>query len=148
MAAHADNFVSLTGRLGDDPDLRFTPGGHAVCEIRMAVNSRRFNKDTNQHEDVLDGWYTVQVWRDAAEHVAQSLRKGDRVTVHGKLKQRSYENREGKTVWITEIEADEVAPSLRWATATVERNPSGGNAHTRQQVAPAAPEPDDASVPF
>ncbi|MBW3604745.1 MAG: single-stranded DNA-binding protein [Actinobacteria bacterium] len=149
----SDNVITITGNLADDPELRFTPNGVAVCSARVAVNQRFFNKQTNSWDERLDGFFTCNVWRDQAENVASSLTKGARVVVIGRLRSRSYEDREGQTRWVTEIEADEICPSLRWATAKVERTPrgggSGGGSSETSWGAPAptsAPEPED--VPF
>ena len=120
--------------------------------MRAAVNQRRYNRETNSWDERLDGFFTCNVWRDQAENVASSLTKGARVVVTGRLRSRSYEDREGQTRWVTEIEADEICPSLRWATAKVERNPRGGSGGAGQDTswgarAPtSAPEPED--VPF
>lgn len=146
-----DNVITITGNLADDPELRFTPNGVAVASVRVAVNQRRYNRETNSWDERLDGFFTCNVWRDQAENVASSLTKGARVVVTGRLRSRSYEDREGQTRWVTEIEADEICPSLRWATAKVERNPRGdrGGGSDTSWGAPApsqAPEPED--VPF
>jgi single-strand DNA-binding protein len=122
----SDNVITITGNLADDPELRFTPNGVAVCNVRVAVNQRRFNRETNEWDEKLDGFFTCNVWRDQAENVASSLIKGSRVVVIGRLKSRSYEDRDNNTRWVTEIEADEICPSLRWATAKVERNTRDG----------------------
>lgn len=123
----SDNVITITGNLADDPELRFTPNGVAVTSCRVAVNQRRYNRETNSWDEKLDGFFTCNVWRDQAENVAGSLTKGARVIVIGRLRSRSYEDREGQTRWVTEIEADEICPSLRWATAKVERNSRGGS---------------------
>ncbi len=122
-----DNVITIVGNLTDDPELRYTPNGVAVTNMRVAVNRRQFNKQSNEWDDRLDGYFTVNVWRDYAENVAESLKRGTRVLVTGRLISRSYEDKEGQTRWVTEIEADEVCPSLRWATAQVTKvNRSGG----------------------
>jgi single-strand DNA-binding protein len=149
-----DNVITIVGNLTDDPELRFTPSGVAVCNVRVAVNRRIRNNQTNEWEDRLDGYFTVNVWRDYAENVAESLNRGSRVLVVGRLTSRSYQDKEGQTRWVTEIEADEICPSLRWATAQITKvNRSGGgngrNADTTWNGAPApvaAPAADD--VPF
>jgi single-strand DNA-binding protein len=125
-----DNVITIVGNLTDDPELRYTPNGVAVTNMRVAVNRRMFNKESNSWDDKLDGYFTVNVWRDHAENVAESLKRGTRVLVTGRLISRSYENKEGETRWVTEIEADEVCPSLRWATAKVSKvnRSSGGGA--------------------
>jgi single-strand DNA-binding protein len=143
-----DNVITVQGNLADDPELRFTPNGVAVCNVRVAVNQRFRNNQTNEWEERLDGFFTCNVWRDQAENIASSLTKGARVVVVGRLKSRSYEDREGQTRWVTEIEADEVAPSLRWATARIERNPRPGTGTVGNggQSRASVPEPQD--VPF
>jgi single-strand DNA-binding protein len=122
----SDNIITITGNLADDPELRFTPNGVAVTSVRVAVNQRRFNRETNSWDERLDGFFTCNVWRDQAENVASSLTKGSRVVVIGRLKSRSYEDREGQTRWVTEIEADEICPSLRWARAQVAKTAGRG----------------------
>ena len=121
-----ENQITIIGNLADDPELRYTQSGVAVANVRVAVNRRKRNQDTNEWEDALDGFFTCNVWREQAENVAESLSKGDRVLVLGRLRSRSYENKEGETRWVTEVEADEITPSLRWARAQVTRNPKGG----------------------
>lgn len=122
-----DNVITIVGNLTDDPELRYTPNGVAVANCRVAVNRRMFNKESNSWDDKLDGYFTINVWRDYAENVAESLAKGTRVLVTGRLISRSYEDKEGQTRWVTEIEADEICPSLRWATAKITKvNRSGG----------------------
>ncbi|MDQ3538400.1 MAG: single-stranded DNA-binding protein [Actinomycetota bacterium] len=122
-----DNVITIVGNLTDDPELRYTPAGAAVANLRVAVNQRFFNKETNQWDDRLDGFFTVNVWRDYAENVADSLHRGTRVLVTGRLRSRSYEDKEGQTRWVTEIEADEICPSLKWATAKIEKMNRGGS---------------------
>ena len=151
-----ENQISVIGNLADDPELRYTPNGVPVANVRVAVNRRKRNPDTNEWDDQLDGFFTCNVWREMAENVSESLHKGDRVVVIGRLRSRSYEDREGQTRWVTEIEADEVSPSLRWARVEVTRNPRGGGGGGGQDRGsdtswggappPQAPESDD--VPF
>ena len=147
-----DNAITIVGNLTDDPELRFTPNGVAVTSCRVAVNQRRFNRESNSWDDKLDGFFTCNVWREQAENVASSLTKGTRVVVIGRLKSRSYEDREGQTRWVTEIEADEISPSLRWASAKVERNPrgggSGGGSSDTWGTPPPASAPEAEDVPF
>ena len=116
----ADNTVTLVGNVTDDPELRFTPSGAAVANFTVAVN-RRFKNNDGQWEDRLDGFFRCNCWRDMAEHVAESLTKGTRVLVTGRLQQRSWEDQEGGKRSAFEIQVDEVGPSLRWATATVQK---------------------------
>ena len=150
-----ENIITIVGNLTDDPDLRYTPAGAAVANLSVAVNRRFFNKETNAWDEKLDGFFRVNIWRDYAENVAESLKRGARVLVTGRLISRSYEDKEGQTKWITEIEADEVCPSLRWATAKVNKvtraggGGGGGGQDTSWGGAPPptqAPAADD--VPF
>ena len=103
-----ENAITVIGNLTADPELRYTQTGVAVTNCRIAVNRRMRNSQTNEWEDKLDGYFTVNIWRDHAENVAESLKKGDRVLVMGRLISRSYDDRDGQTKWVTEIEADEV----------------------------------------
>lgn len=146
----AENQITIIGNLADDPELRYTQSGVAVTNVRVAVNRRKRNQETNEWEDALDGFFTCNVWREQAENVAESLSKGDRVLVLGRLRSRSYETKEGEQRWVTEIEADEVTPSLRWARAEVTRNPRGGGGGQRASAAsaPPPPPPDSDDVPF
>lgn len=149
-----ENTITLVGNLTDDPELRYTPSGVAVANMRVAVNRRIRNRDTNEWEDRTDGFFNVNVWRDHAENAAESLARGTRVLVTGRLISRSYEDREGQTRWVTEVEADEVCPSLRWATAKVSKVSRGGGGRGGNAAAghggappPAAP-PATEDVPF
>lgn len=114
------------GTLVADPELRYTPSGAAVANFRVAANSRRYNKETNQWEDGDTTFLTCNVWRDAAENVANSLQNGMRVNVTGELQQRSYQTKEGEQRTVFEVNVREVAPSLKFATAQVTRNQSNG----------------------
>jgi single-strand DNA-binding protein len=115
-----DTFVSLIGNLTDDPDLRFTPNCAAVANFRLAVTPRV--REGDQWKDGETSFFRVNVWRDLAEHVTESLGKGTRVVVLGRLRARSWEDKDtGERRSVVEVEAEEVAPSLKWATATVER---------------------------
>ena len=124
--------ITIAGRATADPELRFTPSGQAVANLNVAVNHRRFNKQTNEWEDDGADFYGVSVWREQAEHVAESITKGMEVIVTGALKSRSYDDRDGnkRTVW--EITADHVGPSLRYATAQVTRASSSGGGGVQQ----------------
>lgn len=114
--------ITIVGNLVDDPELRFTPSGAAVANLRVASTPRRLNPTTNEWEDGEAMFLSVSIWRTAAHNVAESLTKGMRVVVQGRLKSRQYETREGEKRTAFEVEADEVAPSLRYATAKVSRN--------------------------
>lgn len=124
--AQGDTTITVVGNLVADPELRFTPSGAAVANFRIASTPRTFNRTTNQWEDGEALFLTCNVWREAAENVAESLTKGMRVIVQGRLRQRSYETREGEKRTIFEIEADEVGPSLKYAKAEITRNARGG----------------------
>ena len=115
----SDNQTVLVGNLTDDPELRFTPNGAAVANFRLAVTPRL--RDGDGWKDGETSFFRVNAWRDLAEHVAESLSKGDRAVVVGRLKTRSWETPEGEKRSVTEVEADEVGPSLKFATAKPER---------------------------
>ena len=110
-----DNQVTLTGNLTDDPELRFTPSGVAVARFRLAVDQRVW--DADGWKDGESSYFRVNVWRDQAEHVSRSLSKGARCVVVGRLKSRSWETPEGQRRSTVEVEADDVAASLRFAPA-------------------------------
>ena len=120
MAA-GDTTITLIGNLVDDPELRFTPSGAAVAKFRVASTPRYLDKQTNEWKDGESLFLQCQIWRQAAENVAESLTKGMRVILSGRLKQRSYETKEGEKRTVFEVEVDEVGPSLRNATAKVTR---------------------------
>ena len=124
--AQGETSITVVGNLVADPELRFTPAGAAVANFRIASTPRRFNRQTSQWEDGEAMYLTCNVWRQAAETVAESLSKGMRVIVQGRLRQRSYESREGERRSIFEVEVDEVGPSLSFATAQVTRASRGG----------------------
>jgi len=115
------NVVELIGNLTRDPELRFTPSGAPVASFGLAVNRRWQNRQTNEWEEQVS-FFDVVCWRELAENVAESLTKGTRVMVSGRLDQRSWETQDGEKRSKVEVVADEVAPSLRWATAQVTRN--------------------------
>ncbi len=121
-----DTVITVVGNLVDDPELRFTPSGAAVANFRIASTPRTFDKQSNEWKDGDALFLSCSVWRQAAENVAESLQKGMRVVVQGRLKQRSYETREGEKRTVVELEVDEVGPSLKYATAKVARVQRGG----------------------
>ena len=127
----ADNQTTIVGNLVDDPELRFTNTGIAVANLRVAVTQRIQDKDGGWR-DGETSFFKVNVWRGQAEHLADSLGKGDRVMVTGRLRQRSWETPEGERRSVTEIEADEVGASLKWATAKVERASQRSNGERGQ----------------
>ena len=122
-----DTQITVVGNLVDDPELRFTPSGAAVANFTVASTPRTLDKATNEWEDGEALFLSCSVWRQAAENVAESLTRGMRVVASGRLKQRSYETREGEKRTVVELEVDEVGPSLAFATAKVTRaSRSGG----------------------
>jgi single-strand DNA-binding protein len=126
MAA-GDTQITIVGNLVDDPELRFTPAGQPVARFRVASTPRFMDKATNEWKDGDSLFLTCNVWRQAAENVAESLQRGMRVVVSGRLKQRNYETKEGEKRTVYEVEVDDVGPSLRNASAKVNRaSRSGG----------------------
>ena len=120
MAA-GDVTITVIGNLTDDPELRFTPSGAAVAKFRVASTPRFLDRTTNEWKDGEPLFLTCNVWRQAAENCAESLQRGARVIVSGRLRQRSYETREGEKRTVMELEVDEIGPSLRYATAKVQK---------------------------
>ncbi len=125
MAA-GDTPITLVGNLTNDPELRFTPSGAAVAKITVASTPRYMDRPTNEGKDGDTLFLQCQIWRQAAENVAETLTRGMRVIVSGKLKQRSYETKEGEKRTVFEVEVDEVGPSLRNATAKVTKTTKQG----------------------
>ncbi|MFE7803993.1 single-stranded DNA-binding protein [Streptomyces sp. NPDC057430] len=143
--------ITIVGNLVDEPELRFTPAGAAVAKFRIASTPRVFDRQSNEWKDGESLFLTCSVWRQAAENAAESLTKGTRVIVQGRLKQRSYEDREQVKRTVYEIDVDEVGPSLTYASAVVTKKAAGGQATVGQkptdggwgapQPAPAAAQP-------
>jgi len=125
MAA-GDTPITLVGNLTNDPELRFTPSGAAVAKFTVASTPRYMDRQTNEWKDGDTLFLQCQIWRQAAENVAETLTRGMRVIVSGKLKQRSYETKEGENRTVFEVEVDEVGPSLRNATAKVTKTTKQG----------------------
>ena len=144
-----DTFVTVVGNLTGDPELRFTPQGAAVASFTVASTPRTFNKQRNEWEDGETLFMRCSIWREAAEHVAESLTKGTRVIVQGRLVQRSFDTREGEKRTVVELQVEEVGPSLRYATAAVTRSQRGGNGGGQQRAASGFghPAPDAWSTP-
>lgn len=141
--------IVVVGNLTSDPELRFTPNGVAVVTVNVAKNKRIFNKVTQEWEDGGASYFRGTVWRDQAENVASSLSKGDSVVVIGEIEQENYETKEGEKRTSFKINIEEIAPSLRFATAVVTKNNRGGGrssapaqAQQAQQARPA-PSTDD-----
>jgi single-strand DNA-binding protein len=122
-----DTVITVVGNLTADPELRFTPSGAAVANFTVASTPRTFDKNSNEWKDGEALFLRCSVWRQAAENVAESLHKGTSVIVQGRLKQRSYETKEGEKRTVYELDVEEVGPSLKWATAKVTKaSRSGG----------------------
>lgn len=119
MIMAGETVITVCGNLVDDPELRFTPAGAAVAKFRVASTPRVFDKQSNEWKDGEGLFLSCSVWRQAAENVAESLTRGMRVIVQGRLKQRSYEDREGVKRTVYELDVEEVGPSLKSATAKV-----------------------------
>jgi single-strand DNA-binding protein len=150
-----ETVITVVGNLTDDPELRFTPSGAAVANFTVASTPRTLNKQTNEWEDGEAMFLRCSIWRQAAENVAESLQKGARVIVQGRMRARTWETREGEKRTSFEIDVDEIGPSLRWATAKVARagrssggggggygggQQSGGQADDPWATTPAAPQ--------
>jgi single-strand DNA-binding protein len=121
-----ETVITIIGNLVDDPELRFTPSGAAVANFRVASTPRTFDRQAGEWKDGETLFLSCAVWRQAAENVAESLQKGMKVIVQGRLKQRSFETREGEKRTVFEIDCDEVGPSLRNATAKVTKTTRSG----------------------
>ena len=133
----SNNSVTLVGNLVDDPELRFTPSGVAMAKVRFAVNRRYQDRNGEWQEET--SFFGGTCWRDMAENVAESLQKGARVIVTGRLEQRTWETQEGDKRSIIEVRIDDLGPSLRWATATVTRTPRQGGGDWGGGSAPSKP---------
>ena len=121
-----ETVITVIGNLTGDPELRFTPSGAAVANFTVASTPRTFDRQSNEWKDGDTLFLRCSIWREAAESVAESLTKGTRVIVTGRLIQRSYETREGEKRTVVELQVDEVGPSLRYATAKVTRTQRSG----------------------
>jgi single-strand DNA-binding protein len=121
-----DTVITVIGNLTADPELRFTPAGAAVANFTVASTPRTFDRNSNEWKDGEALFMRCNIWREAAENVAESLTRGSRVIVSGRLKQRSYETREGEKRTVVELEVDEIGPSLKYATAKVNKASRGG----------------------
>lgn len=126
-----ETLITIVGNLVDDPELRYTPSGDAVTNFRIASTPRVYDRESNEWSDGETLFLTCHVWREYAENVAESLTRGNRVIVHGRLKQRSYDNREGERRTVYEIDVEDIGPTLRFHTATL----------TRHNAAEKEPEP-------
>jgi single-strand DNA-binding protein len=120
-----ETVITVVGNLTADPELRFTPSGAAVASFTIASTPRTFDRATNEWKDGEALFLRCSIWRQAAENVAESLQRGMRVVAQGRLKQRSFETREGEKRTVVELDVDEIGPSLRYATAKVNRTQRG-----------------------
>lgn len=119
-------YITVVGNLAGDPELRFTASGHAVANFTIAQTPRTRNQQSGEWVDDETLWVRASVWREAAENVAETLTKGTRVVAHGRLRARSFETKDGQQRTNWELDVDEIGPSLRWATAQVNRTPRSG----------------------
>ena len=152
-----DTTITVVGNLTADPELRFTPSGAAVANFTVASTPRIYDRQSGEWKDGEALFLRCNIWREAAENVAESLTRGSRVIVTGRLKQRSFETREGEKRTVFEVEVDEIGPSLRYANAKVNKasrsggggggfgggGGGGGGGGSRQQSAPASSAPAD-----
>ena len=146
-----DTTITIVGNLTADPELRFIPSGAAVANFTVASTPRTYDRQSGEWKDGEALFLRCNVWREAAENVAESLTRGSRVIVTGRLKQRSFETREGEKRTVVEVEVDEIGPSLRYATAKVNKanrtggggGGFGGGGGARQEAPPAAGAPGD-----
>jgi len=145
--AQGDIPVTITGNLTNDPELRFTPSGAAVASFTVASSTRVLDKQTNEWKDGDTTFLRCNVWRQYAENVAESLQRGMRVIVNGRLKQRSYETKEGEKRTVYEVEVDDVGPALRYATAKVTKVSRGGAGFGGAPAADAAQADDPWATP-
>ena len=128
-------YITVVGNMAGDPELRWTASGHAVASFTIAQTPRSFNRESNQWVDDETLWVRCSVWREVAENVSESLTKGMRVIAHGRLRARSFETKDGQQRTNWELEVDEIGPSLKYATAQVNRKPQAGG---HPQASPAA----------
>ena len=143
-----ETIITVIGNLTADPELRFTPSGAAVANFTVASTPRTFDRQKNEFVDGDTLFMRCSMWREAAENVAESLTKGTRVIVQGRLVQRSYETREGEKRTVVELQVDEIGPSLRYASAKVTRaQRSGGGNSGGFSGAPAGNDPWASSAP-
>ncbi len=149
----ADNTVTVIGNVTRDPELRYTPSGQTVATFGLAVNRRWQNRQTQEWEEQVS-FFDIKAWAGLAENIAESIQRGTRVIVTGRLEQRSWENDNGEKRSKVEVVADEVAPSLRWATAQVQKiersgaQGGGGSNSGGGRAVPNEPAPYDGAEPF
>ena len=144
----AETIITIVGNLTADPELRFTPSGAAVASFTVASTPRTFDRQTSEWKDGDTLFLRCSVWREAAENVAESLTKGTRVIVRGRLVQRSFETREGEKRTVVEMQMDEIGPSLRSATAKVARKSAAGAYNGNRGTVSQAPSGGAADDPW
>ena len=142
-----ETVITVVGNLTADPELRFTPSGTAVTNFTIASTPRTFDRNTNEWKDGEALFLRCSIWRQAAENVAESLQRGMRVIAQGRLKQRSFETREGEKRTVIELEVDEIGPSVRYATAKVNRAERGSQERTNSFGYKQPPRDDEWSTP-
>lgn len=147
-----ETVITIVGNLTADPELRTTRNGEAVCNVNIASNTRQYNSQSGQWEDGDTLYMRGTIWRDMAQHCAQSLHKGMRVIAQGRLQQRSYQAKDGTNRTVVEMQVDEIGPSLKYATAQVQKmqsgsyqggNANGGGYQQPQQAQQQSQAPDD-----
>jgi single-strand DNA-binding protein len=134
-----DTTMTIIGNLTSDPELRFTASGAAVANFTVASTPRTFNRTTSEWEDGEALFMRCTIWKQAAENVAESLTRGARVVVQGRLQQRSFQTKEGEKRTVMELTVDEIGPSLRYATATVTKNPKNASARVNPELVTSTP---------
>jgi len=146
-----DQYLTIAGTAAGEPEVRFTQGGAAVANLSVAVNHRRYNKNSGQWEEAGTDWWRINCWRTLAENVGESIHKGDRVIVYGKVASRTWETREGQKVTSWEITAEEIGHSMKFATTVQNRAQRSGGQQQGQrqqgQYTQAAPNDDPWSNP-
>lgn len=125
--------ITIVGNLADDPELRFTPNGQAVARMRVAVGDRYFDRNTGEWVDRDPSWFSVNCWRNLAENAAESLKRGDRVVITGRMQQRSYE-KDDQTFYVWDIEATDVGASLMFASASIRKATRTDRSETEDQA--------------
>ncbi|QSB05310.1 single-stranded DNA-binding protein [Natronoglycomyces albus] len=138
-----ETVITVIGNLTEDPELRYTPSGAAVAKFRIASTPRTFDRESGQWKDGEPLFLTCSVWRNYAENVAESLSRGMRVIIQGRLKMRSFETREGEKRTVYELDVEEVGPALRFATAKIQKSSGGGGGGARFGGGAATSQPED-----
>lgn len=143
-----ETVITVVGNCTADPEIRYTPNGAAVANVTVASTPRTFDRNSNQWKDGDPLFLRCNIWREQAENVAESLTRGMRVIVTGRLRQRAYETREGEKRTVIELEVDEIGPSLKYAKASVNKASRGSGGGSQQQSGGWGSGNDDGSAPF